>query len=619
MNVISRIRFPLTLEAASLYIKCHEGASLHLEDAKITLTKNGIFSLNSYFNSFYEKFYDKYTELESLYYLLKLEGDFQVCLYRECYGQENRQLIYQENFYNCRLEESKKIILPDSWHSHDAGRVYLEITCMSEWGLFTEGYLVTDQYPLREVSLGIVSCTFKKEAYVKKTIDNILKDKFLQSKKLKIFVVDNAKTLNGEDFKNQNFELIPNRNLGGSGGFTRGLIQALEEDTYTHFLFMDDDIELETECIYRLFPLYEYAKQDFAVAGSMLDFCKKHMLYEAGALFGKILKPNGDCSTEHPFRIASLRNKVNLENSNSINLLLSEQHPDYGAFWFFSFSKQVVDEMGLPMPFFIKLDDIEFGLRIKELIGKPIVAFPGVAVWHEPGYAKNPIWDAYYSTRNSLITHSIRNSLKYTDAIKFLTRNLINKLFVFDYNSAEMIVKGFEDYMQGPLLMESNDAETLHAAIIGLSKTHKTQSIQSLPTLNKQLQKNLETQKPEQYAFTKLFAFATFNGHLLPNFLLSNDDALFIISPDHVDLWTKVFTKKRILFFRESNTSVYQHEMSRAAGMGILLKWLLLIIKGTLKWSSVSRQWRHAFGHLTSMEFWKKYLKLNDRELSQSL
>ncbi len=614
MNIISRIRFPLTPDVASLFIKCHDGATLHLceEDIKITLAENGIFSLNTYMNSFYEKFYAKYTELDSLYYLLKLEGDFQVCLYRESYGQSSRDLIYQENFNNCQLEEQIKISLPDSWRSDNSGRVYLEIVCLSEHGSFTEGYIATDKHPVREVNLGIVSCTFKKEAYIKNTVDKIFKDEFLQSKKLKVFVVDNAKTLNKEDFLNQNFELISNRNVGGSGGFTRGLIQALEEDIYTHFLFMDDDIELETECIYRLFPLYEYAKQDFAIAGSMLDLYRKEMLYEAGALFSKVLEPNGDCSKYHPFRIASLKNKLNLESSASNNLLLLEDNLDYGAFWFFSFSKKVIDEMGLPMPFFIKLDDIEFGLRIKERLNKPIVAFPGIAVWHEPGYGKNPVWDSYYSIRNCLITHAIRNSLKYIDVVKFLTRSLVNKLFVFDYNSAEMIVKGFEDYMQGPLLIESNDAETLHATIISLSKTHKSQTIQSISPLENQYPKNLAFKKPERYAFTKFFAFATFNGHLLPNFMLSNDDALFLISPDYVDRWSQAFTKKRILFFRESNPSIYKHEMSRTAGIGILTKWLLLIIKSSMRWSSVSAEWRNALSRLTSMEFWKKYLKLND-------
>jgi galactofuranosylgalactofuranosylrhamnosyl-N-acetylglucosaminyl-diphospho-decaprenol beta-1,5/1,6-galactofuranosyltransferase len=615
MNVVNRIQFPRIPETFNLYIKCNEGASLnsYAGDGKVVFTKNSIVSLNTYFNSFYETFYAKYTELESLYYLLSLEGDFQVSLYRERHGQDNRELIYKENFDNCQLGEHIKILLPDSWRSEDAGRVYLEIICLSERGYFTEGYIATEQNPLREVSLGVITCTFKKEAYVKKTVDNILKDNFIQGKNLKIFLVDNGRTLNKEEFPNQKVELIPNRNVGGSGGFTRGLIQALEEDVYTHFLFMDDDIELETESIYRLFPLYEYAKQDFAVAGSMLDLYKKHILHEAGGLYSKT--PDNHQNYKYdPFEVACINPWMNLEKPNSINTLLSsENSPDYGGFWFCAFSKETVQKIGLPMPFFIKLDDIEFGLRIKERLGNSIVYLPGIAVWHEPFYVKNPVWDTYYWIRNHLITHATRNSLKYLDVVKFITNRLLHKLFIFDYNSAEMIIKGFEDYMQGPLLMESNDPEKLHTEIIGLSKQYKSQSVQSNSLPENHPPKKLGVDKTQQPAFTRLFALATINGHLLPDFLLSNDDAFFFISPDYIDWWLKVFTKKRVLFFRESNSTVYQHEMSRAAGIGILIRWLLVIVKSAIKWSSVSSEWRNAFTRLTSMEFWKEYLKLNEQ------
>lgn len=124
----------------------------------------------------------------------------------------------------------------------------------------------------------------QKEAYIKNTLATIFKDNLLQKKDFKIFVVDNGRTLNEADFRDPKLKLVPNINAGGSGGFTRGLVEALDEKVYSHFLLMDDDIELESECIYRLFSVHEYAKTDFAVAGGLLNLNKKHMLYEAGAM-----------------------------------------------------------------------------------------------------------------------------------------------------------------------------------------------------------------------------------------------------------------------------------------------------------------------------------------------
>ncbi|NMG05962.1 glycosyltransferase [Brasilonema sp. UFV-L1] len=614
MNVISRIRFPCTSETSSLYMRCNEGATINFcTEQKVELTRNGVLSLNTYFNSFYENFYAKYTKLSSLYYLLTLEGDFQVSLYREQYEREKRELIYTHKFDKCDPSEPIKVSLPDSWQSQDAGRAYLEITCLSERGCFTEGVVATEQPKIREVSLAIITCTFKKEVYIKNTVKTILQDDFLQDRKFKVFVVDNGRTLKPDEFGDSRVQLISNRNVGGAGGFTRGLIQALQEGVYTHFLFMDDDIELESESLYRLFPLYEYANQDFAISGSMLDLYKKHILYEAGALLcAKSLHRDGDYGND-PFAIVSLNNKLNLNNSYVTNNLLLEDNPDYGAFWFFSFSKTVVEEIGLPMPFFIKGDDIEFGLRITERLSKRIVAFPSIAVWHEPFYAKNPIWVSYYKFRNLLITHSIRGSLKYLDAVKFLTKGLIQGIFLFDYNSAEMIIKGLEDYMQGPALVKSTDAETLHAKILEHSKIHKNQTVTSYSSTHNLPQKNLSIENKNQPILKIILGLMTLNGHLVPNFLLSKDDVFYWIGSDSADRWFKVFAKKRVVISREGNNSVEQNEMSRSIGLGILIRWFKIVIKSRTKWSSVSSEWRNAFNHFSSTEFWKDYLKLNEQ------
>ncbi|MBW4560973.1 MAG: glycosyltransferase [Mojavia pulchra JT2-VF2] len=613
MNVVNRIQFPSTSETASLYMKCHEGTSLNFssEHPEVVLIKNGVLSLNTYFNSFFETFYAKYTEITSLYYLLKLEGNFQVSLYREHHDKDERELIYAENFDQCQLCQPVKFSLPDSWRSEYAGRVYLEITCLSENGLFTEGVMITDQPKIREVSLGIVICTFKKETYVKNTVNTILKDNLLQDKKFKVFVVDNGSTLKEDEFAQQRVQLIPNRNVGGSGGFTRGLIQAIEEEVYTHFLLMDDDVELDSESIYRLFPLYEYANQDFAVSGAMLDLYEKYIIHEAGALYGIHFGANGK-PVYSPFGRVPLKHKLNLENTTN-NIFISEESPDYGAFWFFAFSKEIVEKAGLPMPYFIKVDDMEFGLRIKERLGNPIVAFPGIAVWHEPFYAKNPVWVAYYATRNNLITHSIRSSIGYLDAVNFLTRGLLYQLFIFDYNSAEMLVRGFEDYLKGSSTVKTGDPEKLHAGIVELSKSYKSQSIQPIESPNNKIYTKSSVQKTKLTFSKKLIALFTLNGHLIPNFLLSNEDAFLWMSSDHEDWWPKAFAKKRVVILREGNNSIQKNEMSRSTCIKILIRWVQVVIKGGIRWSSVSSEWRNAFKDLTSYKFWKEYLKLKEQ------
>jgi galactofuranosylgalactofuranosylrhamnosyl-N-acetylglucosaminyl-diphospho-decaprenol beta-1,5/1,6-galactofuranosyltransferase len=602
MHIVSRIKLPLSADVSSLYFQCNEGASIkyHEIDKEIGLRQGGMISSNSYFNSFYEKFYTKYTNLESIYYLLKVEGDFQVSVYREIYQGNNRELIHQENFEQCQPSEPVKVLLPNLLPTETAGRIYFELTCLSEQGLFKQGLIATEQPKNREVSLGIITCTFKKEAYIKPTVKTILQDDLLQSKEFKIFVVDNGRTLTADDFPEQ-IQLISNKNVGGSGGFTRGLIEGLL-NTYSHFLLMDDDIELESESIYRLFSLYEYAKFDFAVSGSMLDLYKKHVLYEAGALYG-ISDSNMESA---PFSTAPLKHNLELQNTNALNFLLVEDDIDYGGFWFFSISKELIEKIGLPMPFFIKVDDMEFGLRIKERFGNKIVAFPSIAVWHEPFYAKYPIWDIYYMERNHLITEAIHGSLTYKQAIKHTTESLILYLSVFDYNSAKMLIKAFEDYIKGPNLIKNNQPEVLHSNILKLSKSYESQKIQQNYSPPYQFE-----QKSRAGSLKKLVSLLTFNGHLLPNFLTSDDEVFIWHGSGNPGQRSQAFAKKRVLLFKEESGYLFQNEIDKLAGIKILTQWVKVAVEIRFKWSYLNAEWKKASKELSSINFWQQYLGLS--------
>jgi galactofuranosylgalactofuranosylrhamnosyl-N-acetylglucosaminyl-diphospho-decaprenol beta-1,5/1,6-galactofuranosyltransferase len=601
MHVIGRIKLPQSAEVSSLYVQCNEAVSIdyNKDSPEIVLCKGGIVSSNSYFNSFYEKFYVKYTSINSIYYLLKLEGDFQVSIYREVYGKDNKELILTDKFESCHLSDFVKLRLPNLVLDENSGRIYFEIMCLSKGGVFKEGLIATEQNQNREVSLGIISCTFRKEAYIKNTVNSILKDKFLQEKDFKIFVVDNGKTLSEDDFGDARVKLIPNRNVGGSGGFTRGLIEALAENHYSHFLFMDDDIELETESIYRLFSLYEYAKVDFVVAGSMLDFYRKHVLYEAGAIYGKF----ADSGELGPFSVLPLKHNLALKDSNSLNLLLEEDNITYGAFWFFAFSKKVIEEIGLPMPYFIKIDDVEFGLRIKERLGLNAVAFPGIAVWHEPFYAKFPVWDIYYIHRNSLITDVIHTALGYIEAIKITTIGLILTLSIFDYNTTEMVIKAFEDYLKGPDFLKNNDPESLHSHLVKNCKRYKSQTIQPNYSPPERVYDKSQPRK-----FKKIISLLTLNGHLLPNFLTTDKDVFIWHGPDTTGQRSKAFAKKRVLMYKEEGGYLFQNEIDRAAGIKLLARWFKIAATSSVKWASVSKAWKNAASEMTSTVFWQQYL-----------
>ena len=170
MHVIGRIKLPKSVDVSKLYVQCNEGASINYDEGEkeIILRQGGIISSNSYFNSFYEQYYAKYTNLKSIYYLLKLEGDFQVSVYREVYGGNNRELISVENFDKCQADYVK-VLLP-LLQTETAGRIYFEIMCSSAHGLFKEGLIATEQDKIKRSIAGYYHLYFQKRGLYKKYI-----------------------------------------------------------------------------------------------------------------------------------------------------------------------------------------------------------------------------------------------------------------------------------------------------------------------------------------------------------------------------------------------------------------------------------------------------------------
>lgn len=600
MNILGRIKFPGNINIAGLYIKGDEDIyiSYSFDDQKIILKQNSILSLDSYFNSFYETFYIKYTNITCVYYLLSLEGDFKVSAYRELYNKD-RQLIHIDNFKNCQKSNYVHFSIPSYDENQNVGRLYLEIECLSETGILFGGFISTDQQPDRQISLGIITCTFQKEDYLRKTISAILEDEILKTKNINIIIIDNGKTLDKNIFKDERVKLIYNQNSGGSGGFARGLVEALSQEELTHFLLMDDDIELESESIYKLFSIYEYAKEDLAVAGSMLDLCKKHILYESGALYGV----RSDYSSYDLLSRAPLKHNIYLQNTDNLNSLLIEETPDYGGFWFFCVSKNIILKTGLVMPFFIKVDDIEFCLRIQNYIGEKIVAFPSIAVWHEPFYTKIIVWNIYYEIRNSLITSSIHQSLKYLPTIARLTRRLLSYVFVFDYNSAQMLLNAFEDYLQGSNFLKNANSEIIHIDIVKASNSYTSR----LKLKGDSLFTNKFYEPSDAKLLKKILMLITLNGHLLPDFLLSDEPGFMM---DKFGNWHKAFRKKEIIVF-DTNTGFYQNTLNKSTGNKMIFKWIKLVIKSCIIWSSINSNWKKSIQELTSIKFWQHYFNLN--------
>src|SRR5690606_6035538 len=91
----------------------------------------------------------------------------------------------------------------------------------------TGGEWVTLDPPRRPVSLACVMTTFRREKAAAKVIDVFVRDVLGSDTGVShLFVIDNGRSLEVEP--RQRVTVVPSKNLGGAGGFARGLLLAQE-------------------------------------------------------------------------------------------------------------------------------------------------------------------------------------------------------------------------------------------------------------------------------------------------------------------------------------------------------------------------------------------------------
>ncbi len=190
----------------------------------------------------------------------------------------------------------------------------------------------------------------------------------------------------------------------------------------------------------------------------MLDSIQPTMLYEAGA----VVLDN--------WALQPLSHGQDLKNLDVLTGLLEVKPMHYNGWWMFGFPKCLVEKAGMPLPCFIRGDDVEFGLRLHNQ-GVFTVSLPGVAIWHEPFYLKLGGWQLYYETRNALVCAALhQNFAPFRVAVK-LTKRLLTQLLTYRYYNAALLVRAIEDFAKGPGFLES-DPRPLHASLSLLRESY---------------------------------------------------------------------------------------------------------------------------------------------------
>ena len=249
-------------------------------------------------------------------------------------------------------------------------------------------------------------------------------------------------------------------NLGGSGGFSRGLYEVSRITANANVILMDDDISCEPESALRINAFANLTPTPTIVGAQML-FLKNPRVLLAGAEIVDLARLRGGRWGVHGLNNADVVDHRQNRRTDA----------RYTAWWTCLIPAEIVAAMGLPVPFFVRWDDIEYGLRASDG-GFPTVTLPNAGVWHADFHWKDADdWVLYFDVRNSLITAALHGGVNVKAAVEALRWTIATALVSMQYGMAHTVILAIEDFLKGPSVLEDGGVAAM-AAIRAARSAH---------------------------------------------------------------------------------------------------------------------------------------------------
>ncbi len=193
--------------------------------------------------------------------------------------------------------------------------------------------------------------------------------------------------------------VIRQPNMGGSGGFARGMFESLQAAQSDGVLLLDDDAIIEPEAIVRAVRFAGAARAPLIVGGGMLHLDDRSRLYAQSEQWDRRIgwfRLHRPGAYDHDFAATPFRQAPFFHRTH---------RSDFNGWWMCLIPVSVLRAGGLALPLFLKGDDVEFGLRAGAR-GVRTVSPTGIALWHLGWGGKAPTrtWESYFLHRNRLIT-----------------------------------------------------------------------------------------------------------------------------------------------------------------------------------------------------------------------
>lgn len=582
-------------------------------------------SLCTFFNAFPASYWQHWTRVKTVKFTAQVEGAGSLQLMRST----GRGLTYPVQKFE--FDSSNQTNQPAQVISYeipmtglaDGGYFWLEAkasdsSCFTvsnaEWSVPCANKVQSGKQKQSNSTFSIAITTFNRPSYCHNQLKAIAENKALRARLDTIYCTDQGTDLvkNQPGFNETSANLgsqltyIQQANLGGSGGFSRGMFETLKAGKSSYTMLLDDDAISETECILRALQFADYTIKPAIIGGGMLHLDNRTVLYTQGERFTRNnvwMKPSQNLDYNHDFAAITLQDCP--ERHQRIDT-------DYNGWWMSLIPTAIMKEIGLSLPVFIKFDDTEYSIRALEH-GYHTICLPGVAVWHQAWHDKDPsrTWEEYFFQRNRWICgllHCTRPSLRF--AIEMLRSDLASGLKLA-YSAMHLHHMGLQDILRGPQYIVDSMPQKLGEVRKARQSFSDTQPVSDEALISEVLREHVSPftahdakalRKAQKRATIKaLFAHEKHTKNPRPEVAIPAQDVSW---PSFVGVNTAIVTAPDgttlNLFQRDSKLF---RKMLRADA--------LLALKMLRKWKKLSREYRSY--DMASVESWEQIFRASNK------
>lgn len=582
-------------------------------------------SLCTFFNAFPASYWQHWTRVKTVKFTARVEGAGALQLMRST----GRGLTYPVQKFE--FDSSNQTNQPAQVISYeipmtglaDGGYFWFDAkasdsSCFTvsdaEWSVPRTNKVQSGKQPQSNSTFSIAITTFNRPSYCHNQLKAIAENKALRARLDTIYCTDQGTDLvkNQPGFNETSANLgsqltyIQQANLGGSGGFSRGMFETLKAGKSSYTMLLDDDAISETECILRALQFADYTIKPAIIGGGMLHLDNRTVLYTQGERFTRNnvwMKPSQNLDYNHDFAAITLQDCP--ERHQRIDT-------DYNGWWMSLIPTAIMKEIGLSLPVFIKFDDTEYSIRALEH-GYHTICLPGVAVWHQAWHDKDPsrTWEEYFFQRNRWICgllHCTRPSLRF--AIEMLRSDLASGLKLA-YSAMHLHHMGLQDILRGPQYIVDSMPQKLGEVRKARQSFSDTQPVSDEALISEVLREHVSPftahdakalRKTQKRATIKaLFAHEKHAKNPRPEVAIPAQDVSW---PSFVGVNTAIVTAPDgttlNLFQRDSKLF---RKMLRADA--------LLALKMLRKWKKLSREYRSY--DMASVESWEQIFRASNK------